>query len=248
MPAGSHAPTRPAAARDRPPPSLRRPSRRPGAARAGRTRRRAGCCRRGRPPTPPRCATIRAWGTRESRRQGAARPRGRSGDGSSRRRRRCRVEARRAHRRHDRLALVLAHRTRLVVEPLPDPRLDEHAPGGRLDHQAVERLEQAPVLVELALRPRAPQDPRHGPEDRAGVRAERARPARARPASRRRGRRSSRPRRGSPWPSPPSAPPLRPRSKSRGRPTPSARTGPGTSTRAPCCRTAARPASSSGRS
>ena len=79
-------------------------------------------------------------------------------------------------RRHDRRALV-AHASPVffVVQPLADPRLDQDAPGRRLDQQAVERLEEAPVLVQLALGQRPPQDPRHGPEDRAGVRAEGAR-------------------------------------------------------------------------
>ena len=82
------------------------------------------------------------------------------------------IEARRAHRRHDRRAPVLAHRGGLVVEPLPDPRLDQHPARGRLDEQAVQPLEQPSAAVELALRPVAPQDPRHRPEDRAGVRPE----------------------------------------------------------------------------
>ena len=49
------------------------------------------------------------------------------------------------------------------------PGLDEDAAGRRLDQQAVERLGEAPVLVQLALGPRAPQDPGHGPEQRPGV-------------------------------------------------------------------------------
>ena len=125
------------------------------------------------------------------------------------------IEARRAHRRHDRRALVLAHRAGLLVEPLPDPRLDQHAPGRRLDQQAVERLEQPPVLVELALRPRRATGSTARARRSRRSPCGRSRPARARPASRRRGRRSSRPRRAVPWPSPPSrVVALRPRSKS----------------------------------
>ena len=86
-----------------------------------------------------------------------------------------RIEPRHPKRGPDRGALVPPHGGIPGIEPLPDPRLDQHAPRRRLDQQAVERLEDAPVGVQLSLGPRAPQDPGHRPEDRSGVGAERAR-------------------------------------------------------------------------
>ena len=71
-------------------------------------------------------------------------------------------------------AFVGAHRPGLVVDPVADPRLDQHATRARLDQQAVERLEQPALVVDLVLDEAAPQDPRHRPEQRPGVGAERA--------------------------------------------------------------------------
>ena len=71
--------------------------------------------------------------------------------------------------------LVAPHRPRLVVEPLADPGLDQRRDPRRLDQQAVERLEQPPLVVDLVRDEAAPQDPRHGSEQVAGVRAERPR-------------------------------------------------------------------------
>ena len=48
-------------------------------------------------------------------------------------------------------------------------------PDRRLDQQAVERLEEAALVVDLVGDEAAPQDPRHRPEQRPGVGAERAR-------------------------------------------------------------------------
>ena len=77
--------------------------------------------------------------------------------------------------RHDPRAFVAAHRPGLVVDPVADPGLDQHAPRARLDQQAVECLEQPALVVDLVLDEAAPQDPRHGPEQRPGVGAEGAR-------------------------------------------------------------------------
>ena len=44
----------------------------------------------------------------------------------------------------------------VVVHPLADARLHQHPPGGRLDEQAVERLGQGVVGVDLVGRPAAP--------------------------------------------------------------------------------------------
>ena len=54
----------------------------------------------------------------------------------------------------------------------PIPVSTSTRPAGRLDEQAVQPLEQPSAVIELAFRPVAPQDPRHRPEDRAGVRPE----------------------------------------------------------------------------
>ena len=65
--------------------------------------------------------------------------------------------------------LIAPHRSRLVIEPLADPGLDHDATGRRLDQQAVERLEQPPLLVDFVRDEVAPQDPRNGTEQVAGV-------------------------------------------------------------------------------
>ena len=77
-------------------------------------------------------------------------------------------------RRHDPEALVAAHRTGLVVDPVADAGLDEHATRLRLDQEAVEGLEEAPLVVDLLVDEAVPQDPRHGPEQRPRVGPERA--------------------------------------------------------------------------
>ena len=58
-------------------------------------------------------------------------------------------EARGLECRHDRRALVAAHGAGLVVEPIADPGLDQDPPRRRLDQQAVERLEQPVLGVDL---------------------------------------------------------------------------------------------------
>src|SRR5439155_9304382 len=85
-----------------------------------------------------------------------------------------RIEACVAERRQGRRPLVPAHRPRLLVDPLADPRLDEDPPGRRLDHQAVERLEEPVLGVDLVGDEAIPEEPRHGTEERARVRPERA--------------------------------------------------------------------------
>ena len=84
------------------------------------------------------------------------------------------VEPGGAQRRENGLALVPAHRPDLVAHPFPDPCLDEDASAGRLDEQAVERLEETVVLVDLAHYEAVPEDPRHRTEQGAGVAPERA--------------------------------------------------------------------------
>ena len=134
-------PRRPGAAPGRPRPSPRRPSPPRAAAPAGRTRPRPASCRRARSPT-------RRAGRRSSPAGTPASPSARSrppawskwrwliATTSTDRR----VEARLPQRRHDRRAVVPAHRRVLVVHPLADAGLDQHAAGRRLDQQAVERL------------------------------------------------------------------------------------------------------------
>src|SRR4051812_4045312 len=61
----------------------------------------------------------------------------------------CRVEAGGPEGRNDPGALVAAHVARLVVDPIADPGLDENAPARRLDEEAVQRLEQAVLVVDL---------------------------------------------------------------------------------------------------
>ena len=62
-----------------------------------------------------------------------------------------------------------ALRRAVVVHALADAGLDQDAPGGRLDEQAVERLGQRGVRVELVGDEPLPHRPRHRPEDRARV-------------------------------------------------------------------------------
>ena len=83
-----------------------------------------------------------------------------------------RVVPRGPQSREDRRTLVAAHLARLVVDPLTNPRLDEDPPGGRLDEEAVQRLEQAMIGIDLIGDEAVPQDPWHRPEQRARVRAE----------------------------------------------------------------------------
>jgi hypothetical protein len=83
-------------------------------------------------------------------------------------------EIRRLERRQDRRALVPAHGACLVVDAFADARLDQDAAGRRLDQEAVERLEQAVLGIDLVGNQAVPKDPRHRPEQGAGVRPERA--------------------------------------------------------------------------
>ena len=69
-------------------------------------------------------------------------------------------------------ALVGAHRPGLLVEPIADAGLDEDATRGRLDQQAVERLEEAVLVVDLVGDPAVPEQPGHRPEQRPGIGAE----------------------------------------------------------------------------
>ena len=70
--------------------------------------------------------------------------------------------------------LVGADRPGLVVHPLADPGLDEDTPGRRLDEQAVQRLQEAVLLVDLVGDEAVPENPRHGTEQHPGVGSERA--------------------------------------------------------------------------
>ena len=85
------------------------------------------------------------------------------------------IEARGPQRRHDRRTLVAAHLADLVGDALADPGLDEDAAGGRLDEEAVQRLEQAVLVVDLVGDEAVPEDPRDRPEQCPGVGPERAR-------------------------------------------------------------------------
>ena len=105
------------------------------------------------------------------------------------------VEARVGHRRDDRLTLVAAHARDLVRDALADARLDEDAAGRRLDQQAVECLEQSMLVVDLVRDEGVPEDPRHGPEERPGVAAERSRLDQGDASPAARGQPTSRPRR-----------------------------------------------------
>ena len=86
-----------------------------------------------------------------------------------------RVETRGLQRRQDPQPFVAAHGATLVADPLPYPRLHEHAPRRRLHEQAVERLQQAVILVDLAGNEVVPHHARNDAEQCPGVRAERAR-------------------------------------------------------------------------
>ena len=144
-----------------------------------------------------------------------------------------RVEAGPLERRDDRLAAEAPPRAPALVEPLADPRLHQDAAGRRLDQQAVERLEEAVLLVELVGDEPVPQHARRRPEDGAGVGAEGARldERDARPAAEvgRPVDRVVEPHRGQPLARAASAG----RRSRGGRPRPSAGSGPGTSSRAP---------------
>ncbi len=85
-----------------------------------------------------------------------------------------RVEARPLERRDDRRTVEHSPCPTTLIEPFADPSLHEDAAGRRLDQQAVERLEQPTVRIDLVRHELAPQDPRHRPEERARIRAERA--------------------------------------------------------------------------
>ena len=54
----------------------------------------------------------------------------------------------------------------------PIPVSTRTRPEPSLDQQAIEGLEQATLVVDLVLDQPAPQDPRHGPEQRPGVGSE----------------------------------------------------------------------------
>jgi hypothetical protein len=85
-----------------------------------------------------------------------------------------RVEAGLAERRDDRRTLVAAHRANLLGDALADAGLDEDAARRRLDEEAVERLQQPVLVVDLVRYEAAPEDPRHWPEQCPGVGPERA--------------------------------------------------------------------------
>ena len=76
------------------------------------------------------------------------------------------LEAGRGHRRSDRRTLVAPHRSHLVAEPRADTRLDEHPAGRRLDDEAIQRLEEPVVVIDLVGDELVPQDPRDRPEER----------------------------------------------------------------------------------
>ena len=84
------------------------------------------------------------------------------------------VEAGRPERGHDPGTLHLAHVARLVVDPLTDTGLDQHPARGRLDEQAVERLEEPVLVVDLVGHEPIPEQPRHRAEQGTRVGAERA--------------------------------------------------------------------------
>ena len=86
-----------------------------------------------------------------------------------------RIEAGSSQRRHDPRTLDVSHRARLVIDPLADPRLDEDASCRRLDQEAVERLEQPVLVIDLLLDEAIPEQPWDRPEQCARVGSERAR-------------------------------------------------------------------------
>ena len=98
------------------------------------------------------------------------------------------VEARVAEARQDRLAGHSPLSAVVLVHALADAGLDQHAPGGRLDQQAVERLVERVVGVDLGLDEALPHDRGTGPNDRAGVGREHAGLDQRDPRRRRRGR------------------------------------------------------------
>ena len=155
--------------------------------------------------------------------------------------------------RQDGLATHAALRPMVVVHALADARLHQHAPRRRLHQQAVERLREGRVGVDLVDHQALPEGARHGPEDGARVALEDTRlderhvhPAAQvdAPVDRRLDAHGvSRPCAAvRPWMCAGC-----PRSPGR-RPTRWAATGPGTWTPAPASRTAAPPGWSSGRS
>ena len=158
----------------------------------------------------------------------------------------CRLEPGDLEGGGDPRSLVATLRSGLVIEPFADPGFDETAPGRRLDQQAVERLEDPALVVDLIADEPVPQDPGHRPEQRPGVGPERAgldegdphaATEIARPVDRfvHRHRLTC-------ATSPRSRVPRRSRD---GTPTPSAPTGPGISSRARASHTADRPGSTS---
>ena len=56
-----------------------------------------------------------------------------------------------------------------LVQPLADAGLDQDPTGWRLHEQAVERLGERVVGVQLVGHEPFPHDPRHGPEDGPGI-------------------------------------------------------------------------------
>ena len=79
------------------------------------------------------------------------------------------VEAGLSQRRQDRQPAHAALCDVPIVHPLADAGLDQDPPGRRLDEQAVERLGQRRIGVQLVGHERLPDDARHGPEGGAGV-------------------------------------------------------------------------------
>ncbi len=71
-------------------------------------------------------------------------------------------------------SLVPAHRAGLLVDALADARLDEDPARRRLDEEAVQRLVQPVLGIDLVRCPTLPQDLRHWTEQGAGIGSERA--------------------------------------------------------------------------
>ena len=103
-----------------------------------------------------------------------------------------RVEAGRPQRGQDGLAPHAPLRPMMLVHPLADAGLDEDAPARGLDEQAVERLGERVVRVQLVGDEALPHAARHGPEERARIAREDAGLDERDASCRRRGRRASR--------------------------------------------------------
>ncbi len=82
------------------------------------------------------------------------------------------IEAGRAQRRQDRLPPDASLLLVVVVHPFADTGLDEHPTRGRLHQQAVERLRQRVVGVDLVGHQALPHQPRDRSQDGAGIAGE----------------------------------------------------------------------------